>query len=394
MSADLLPVSTRPCPRSADAPRVRCSGNRLVDIPSLVSDLANLRAFEPRGSPFSRIQSSPAAAFNLRRSPGRTSSGTFGPAPFSPSASPTAVPIELHLGNNDITVEAISNSLWTLANLHVLSLRQNRLDSLPEGIGRLASLHTLNVASNRLKFLPAEILNLDNLAILNLHPNPWLAPPSGLAAAAPAIAPRSESDESAAASYPPRRRRRVLGPLTVNFTVPSLEEVCIRQLLEPIGPSTELAQPLIKHYYTADYLREVLPPRLNDVFLSIFPHANAASSAPFVRARHFSASSTLSSSPPPSLTPAPPSTAPFDPLSHVCRSPAHAGHPHVFYRPAVERFEWVSEASLKPAAVAQQPAKRTSDVRNIPIRWRGCGPTCLDWLEDDRDEDEETRTSG
>ncbi|GAA5866168.1 hypothetical protein JCM3774_004105 [Rhodotorula dairenensis] len=372
---------------------IQLSGNRLVDIPSLVSDLANLRAFEPRSSPFSRIQSSPAAAFNLRRSPGRTSSGTFGPAPFSPSASPTAVPIELHLGNNGITVEAISNSLWTLSNLHVLSLRQNRLDSLPEGIGRLASLHTLNVASNRLKFLPAEILNLDNLAILNLHPNPWFIPPSGLASAAPAVAPTSDSDEPVNAAPPPRRRRRVLGPVTVHFTVPSLEEVCIRQLLEPIGPSAELAQPLIKHFYTADYLREVLPPRLNDVFLSIFPHANPASSAPFVRARHFSTLAALSSSPPASSSQGSSSTAPFDPLSHVCRSPAHAGHARVFYRPAVERFEWVSEASLKPAAAAQQPTKRSSDVRNIPIRWRGCGPTCLDWLEAHGEEEVQTEST-
>lgn len=354
-----------------------------------------MRAFETRGSPFSRIQSSPAAAFNLRKSPGRTSSGSFSPAPpFSPSASPTAVPIELHLGNNNITVDAISNSLWTLSNLHVLSLRQNRLDALPEGIGRLTSLHTLNLASNQLKFLPAEILNLDNLAILNLHPNPWLAPPSSAPTAPLDAASQTRAEDLTGAAQPGRRRRRVLGPLKVHFTLPSLEEVCIRQLLEPIGPSAELAQPLIKHFYTADYLREVLPPRLNDIFLSIFPHAaaNPVSAVPFLRARHLSTSSALSSSSNAATSPSP---APFDPLSHVCRSPAHAGHARVFYRPAVERFEWVSEASLKPAAaaVAQPPTKkRGSDVRNIPIRWRGCGPTCLDWLEEDDAEEEQTRS--
>ena len=355
-----------------------------------------MRAFETRGSPFSRIQSSPAAAFNLRKSPGRTSSGSFSPAPpFSPSASPTAVPIELHLGNNDITVDAISNSLWTLSNLHVLSLRQNRLDALPEGIGRLTSLHTLNLASNQLKFLPAEILNLDNLAILNLHPNPWLAPPPS-ATTAPLDPPsQTEAEDSTGTAQPRRRRRRVLGPLQVHFTLPSLEEICIRQLLDPIGPSAELAQPLIKHFYTADYLREVLPPRLNDVFLSIFPHAaaNPVSAVPFLRARHLSTSSALSSSSTAAATsPSPP--APFDPLSHICRSPAHAGHARVFYRPAIERFEWVSEASLKPAAATvAQPltSKRSSDVRNIPIRWRGCGPTCLDWLEEE-DVEEEAQT--
>ncbi|GAA5980576.1 hypothetical protein JCM10908_001694 [Rhodotorula pacifica] len=374
---------------------IQLSGNRLVDIPSLVSDLANLRAFETRGSPFSRIQSSPAAAFNLRRSPGRTSSGSFGPVPFSPSASPTAVPIELHLGNNDITVEAISKSLWTLSNLHVLSLRQNQLDSLPEGIGRLTSLHTLNVASNQIRYLPAEILNLDNLAILNLHPNPWLAPPQPPASesSAPVAATAIEAgvDESDRAKRP---RRRLLGPLTRHFSLPSLEELCIRLLLEPIGPSPELAQPLIRHVYTAAHLDVKGMERFKPLLAPILQPANAAaasSSAPFVRARHHSTSSTSASSPIGTA-------APFDPLSHICRSPAHAGQPRVFYHPAVERFEWVSEASLKPAAAATTTTttgataptpKRSSELRNIPIRWRGCGPTCLDWLEEEITPDQE-----
>lgn len=356
------------------------SGNRLDEIPSLVSDLANLRAFEPRisSSPFARTQSSPAAAFNLRRSNGRTSSGSFGPNTFSRS-SPTAVPVELHLGNNDITVEAISHSLWTLANLHVLSLRQNRLESLPPGIGRLENLHTLNVASNQLRYLPAEIKQLPRLAIVNLHPNPWLPPPILTEPASPSLPAATDSSEEQEAPQLTRRRRRVLGPATVHFRLPSLKEVAIRRLLsaaEWLAP--ELAQPLVKELYTVDSLRsEKVPDHLLALFSTTFKQANSASSGSFARGRQVSASSTLSTSSSSGST-----AAPFDPLSHICRSPAHPDEARVFFEPAVERFEWVSEQSLKPAAV-QQPSKRSSEVRNIPIRWRGCGATCLDWLEED-----------
>lgn len=347
-----------------------------------MSDLANLRAFEPRisASPFSRTQSSPAAAFHLRRSSGRTSSGSFGPTTFA-SASPTAVPVELHLGNNDITVDSISNSLWTLRNLHVLSLRQNRLESLPEGIGRLGSLHTLNVASNRLRYLPAEILQLENLAIVNLHPNPWLAPP------APS-APSSPDPDASPASEASPRRRRLLGPLTTHFKQPALKEVALRRLLAPSQPTaTDLAQPLVKEYYTPDSMRQLeVPDHLYAYFLTVFQHTSSTASAPFSRVRQSSTSSTLSNA---SATV--PTIAPFDPLSHVCHSLAHAGEPRVFVEPAVERFEWVSEASLKPAS-QQSTTKRALEARNIPLRWRGCSATCLDWLEEDEEELESEST--
>ncbi|BGP28924.1 hypothetical protein JCM10296v2_000660 [Rhodotorula toruloides] len=335
-------------------------------VPDTISDLATLRSFKAAFSrtTFARTQSSPASVASSRRSFERTSSGSL-------SAVPTSVPVKLLLAKNQLTADSLSNALWSLPNLQVLTLRQNFLERLPEGVGRLTGLQELNVASNRLRYLPAEILLLDNLSNLALHPNPFLLAPRPATPSSPST---SASDESIG------RCKRLLGPLTVHYSVPSLKETCIRRLLTPSRPSP--TTPSIKAEYDVDYVRAVLPDHLLAPFLSTFQISPPSLS--FARQRHSSASSTLSLDSFAST----PSPQPFDPLSNICRSPLHAGEDRVFLTPACERFEWVSEATLKPAPKADGKKGKDREVRNIPIRWRGCTAACLDWLEEEEQVDE------
>ncbi|GAA5832127.1 hypothetical protein JCM11251_004249 [Rhodosporidiobolus azoricus] len=377
---------------------VDLSGRGLTEVPYNVSDLSTLRSLNPRVSAsttraFCRTQTVPASAGSIvanrstSRSFGRTSSGSFTPASPPPSS---CVPVNLILSNNDLTTGSISNALWTLPNLHTLSLRHNQLEHLPEGIGRLVSLTELNVAGNKLQYLPAEILQLENLQTLRLYPNPFLPAPTSVDLSS---STSSTSSTSTTTSEPSRRRnKRLLGPLTTHFTVPSLHETSIRRLLSAY--STTNSTRAIEYLYDKDELKRNIDPLLLEPFLStLYPagssslssSTNSLSHIPFTRTRQASSSS--------STTHLPPLTQPFDPLSHICRSPSHPdGSDRVFFKPAVERFEWVSEAALQPAGAGEE-GKARSTVRCIPVRWRGCGARCLDWLEDDEEEDEEGETA-
>ncbi|BGP44798.1 hypothetical protein JCM10450v2_000612 [Rhodotorula kratochvilovae] len=384
---------------------IQLSGQKLGIVPNAVWELSTLRSFTP-SSPsrtLSRTQSVPAA--NLPSSPtshrmfGRTSTVSFGSPTSSAHFAAATVSVVLMLSGNELTTASLSNALWTLPNLQVLSLRNNLLDTLPEGIGRLHGLRELSLAQNQLRFLPAEILQLENLANLTLHPNPFLPPP------APSALAKGETAPDAARPRP-RRRRRVLGPLVKHFAVPSLGEICTRILLSPAPSSSPPASlssstsrsggaPATRHIQHVrggvEALRTVLPAGLFAPFHSTFypPSSLAASSSSaspsFARTRLPSGASAAPG----------PGAQPFDPLSHICRSPAHAPEAHVFVRPAVERIEWVSEARLRAGRAGRGAAGReVEEVRDVPIRWRGCGAGCLDWLEEDEDEREEVLEAG
>ncbi|GJN91617.1 hypothetical protein Rhopal_004640-T1 [Rhodotorula paludigena] len=387
---------------------IQLSGQNLNEVPNAVWELSTLRALKPTGTSrmLSRTQSVPATrvpdAQVSNRLFGRTSSGSF--APFAASTLPTTtVPVFMMLSGNHLTTGSISNALWSLPNLQVLSLRNNDLDEVPEGIGRLVNLHELSLAGNHLQYLPAEILDLENLANLTLHPNPFLPPPL---LASPDNTPASPSRD--APSRPQRRRRRLLGPLTRHYTVPSLSEIAQRVLLDETASSatsessSATARNIQLYSPGVEYLRDALPAHLFAPFHStFFTPSSPASTAPassfsspflsFPRTRQPSSSSAHSRADG-SAGP----TQPFDPLSHVCRSPAHTdaltgAGAKGFVRPAVERIEWVSEASLKRGAggAAGAAAGAKGEVRNIPIRWRGCGAACLDWLEEEEEDDGE-----
>jgi hypothetical protein len=228
------------------------SGQDLVEIPSRIDDLSKLVKIAPPDL-------STSSSSNLFRAPrsGFSRDTQSGPLPFSttpllrprtflrtqsvatfPSSSPAStptsgacIPIDLFLSSNQITTPSISPKLFALPNLRVLSLRDNKLDSLPPGVGRLAGLETLNIGSNQIKYLPAEILQCEKLAQVFLHPNPFLSPPP-----------------------PITNATRQLGPLTTNFALPSLLEISHRVLLDsPILPSPYFLPPHLSIPYSPSF---------------------------------------------------------------------------------------------------------------------------------------------
>lgn len=355
---------------------VSYSQRGLSYIPSEIKELAALRSLPEKASlsavpartrTLARTQSVPnpiSPPSSSSRSFARSASGSLPPSPSS-TAPKTAVALEFNFSNNDLCADSFPNAFFTLSNLRVLFLRQNHLERLPEGIGRLADLVELSVSNNQLTYIPAEILRLSNLSQLRLHPNPFLSPPS-----------TSSSPSS----------KRLLGPLKVNFTVPSLFESMTRKLLAPasskaslLPSSTDSTPPLTIQGYE-------LPFDLSDTVFAPFksimplpPSSNLSHAASRARERTTSVGSTRSLFNPSPPVLAAPGPQPFDPSSNVCYSPAHAGEGRHFYQPAVERFEWVSESSLKSGRVDSGPKK-------IPLRHRGCGATCLDWLEEEEEE--------
>ncbi|GAA5835338.1 hypothetical protein JCM3766R1_004759 [Sporobolomyces carnicolor] len=424
--------------------RLNLDHNQLRTVPDNVAELAHIvkiSAFPPR--PFERnVQSTPDLFPKSSTSP-RTprtftrSSSTLA-SPSSRSLASTAVPLEINLAVNELEADSLSNALFGLGNLKCLWLRQNKLARLPASIGRLSNLVDLSLSTNQLEYLPAEILRLENLATLTLHPNPFLSPPT------PRSAPRSTQK-------PTRKTRRLLGPLVTHFTVASLREVALRTLLDtdPDNPQQRLIQ-----REDGTWIRDHLASHDLAAFASIFPTAplhaltssSSSSASPsttlFLRTRHSSAtsedaSSNLVDAAPSSsssfLSPRPVPAQPFDPFANVCRSRAHAGDERVFFTPAVERFEWVEERLLKPAATnepehakprttttttttgppgspggagngpqggrgasagvrpagSSSPPPRRVGSKTIPIKWRGCSPRCLDWLEADDDDDDD-----
>ncbi|GAA6058692.1 hypothetical protein JCM10212_003380 [Sporobolomyces blumeae] len=414
--------------------------NRLVArIPDSIGELSTLRKL-PTLSPFSRskwernVQSSPSLSLSnavplagqasptARRRFARSSSGSQSSSPCA-SLSAASVPLKVNLANNRLERNSLPNALFGLSNLRYLFLRGNQLNPLPEGIGRLTGLVELSLCANNLEYLPAEILRLENLAVLLLHPNPFLPPPASKPSLRSVqrsqIADATETDTAESVCGETQSKKRLLGPLQTHFTVPSLKETALRTLLSQ-DPSTSIPQRLVQRW-DGTTVRKYLAEHLFDAFHSTFMSTSLAPVQPFVppssgggaRRRPDSACSSTSSpcsspskrpgssfSPRPSIP-----KQPFDPLANLCRSPLHDDSPQVFYEPAVERIEWVRESSLKPGATSSAAEALSGpgggerdratgskgsvyrEAKTIPIRWRGCGPRCLDWLEEEDDEE-------
>ncbi|KZT52990.1 hypothetical protein CALCODRAFT_557762 [Calocera cornea HHB12733] len=125
--------------------------------------------------------------------------------------------VSLYLTNNYI--DKIPVEVCGIERLAVLSLRANRLTSLPDCIGLLSNLRELNIAQNEISYLPASILKL-NLRVLAVRPNPLLPAPN---------------------DFP----RVKLSPV-INHGCPSLKELCIRILVSPrpYPPIQDIALPI------------------------------------------------------------------------------------------------------------------------------------------------------
>ncbi|KAI5480017.1 leucine rich repeat domain containing protein [Pseudohyphozyma bogoriensis] len=329
--------------------KIDLDGKGLKSIPSTVAELNGVIHLPPllepprtRSAPllqFSSSSSPSSRPLNTRRSLNRTATAAppSVPAVPPPTIASSAPQLTITLRNNLLTADSISFTLFSLKNLTLLSLHNNPLGRLPEGIGRCTRLETLNVANTKLEYLPAEILRLTNLKMLTIQQNSYLPPPSP---------PASSSDPAPANS-------RLLGPLIIHFRVPPLTELTARLLLSRNSSSNPSSEPLIKR---ESYLSEWIDTALFKPFLTTLKD-------------------------PKSIHVGPGDQQPYDPLSNVCRSPAHEDE-RVFVKHAVERFEWVSESSLRSDG-------QGGGVRNIPIRHRGCSVGCLDWLEKSLDEEEE-----
>ncbi|MFB8792263.1 MAG: COR domain-containing protein [Potamolinea sp.] len=87
--------------------------------------------------------------------------------------------VELSLRNNQLT--NLPREIAQLTNLELLSLSNNRLTSLPREIAQLTNLEVLSLSNNQLTNLPGEIAQLTNLKRLSLHDNQLTSLPREIA---------------------------------------------------------------------------------------------------------------------------------------------------------------------------------------------------------------------
>lgn len=95
-------------------------------------------------------------------------------APKTEKAYTSLLPfLGIYLPSNNLT--CISPEILELKNLKVLSVRNNRISSLPSSISKLKALETLNLSANHLRYLPWELLGLlqGELKHLIVRPNPF-----------------------------------------------------------------------------------------------------------------------------------------------------------------------------------------------------------------------------
>lgn len=84
----------------------------------------------------------------------------------------THISFQLYLTNNSISF--LIPALFEFSRLNVLSLRQNKIRSIPSLIKRLTNLTDLNIGTNRITYLPPEILTLKKLHTFRAGPNPYI----------------------------------------------------------------------------------------------------------------------------------------------------------------------------------------------------------------------------
>ncbi|KAH8345246.1 hypothetical protein KR059_011625 [Drosophila kikkawai] len=75
----------------------------------------------------------------------------------------------LYVGGNKIS--SISKDIWKMQSLHVLSLGGNLISEVPEAVGSLSQLQALVLCDNLIEILPTSIARLKNLKSLLLHKN-------------------------------------------------------------------------------------------------------------------------------------------------------------------------------------------------------------------------------
>ena len=115
---------------------------------------------------------------------------------------PLTPSIQLFLYGN--LLETLPAELFNLANVTVLSLRNNSLREIPSSVTRLSKLAELNIAGNQLENLPWELFSMlrstDDVCKVSLRPNPFKVPRLSVQPASPSRANTSTSGDDSNSS--------------------------------------------------------------------------------------------------------------------------------------------------------------------------------------------------
>ena len=229
---------------------------------------------------------------------------------------------------------------------------------MPPQIAHLKNLQMLTISQNKLTYLPAEMLNM-RLTTLVLNGNPWLRPPP-----AKIEGPSEREFVSATISH---------------FTVPALEELCLRRLLsehepEDVWPDFKPGQTNLEAHHSLP-LPDDYPAWMLKDLRACCPRSVAkpdleTQTSPTKRMRRSSSSMSDGFAPPLQTEDE------EDKETHsglgVCLSPVHAGKRAVFVRHAEERFEWEHVVAGQDVGVEG----------GVPVLWRGCSSGCLNFLDE------------
>ncbi|KIK78648.1 hypothetical protein PAXRUDRAFT_163425 [Paxillus rubicundulus Ve08.2h10] len=261
--------------------------------------------------------------------------------------------LQLYLASNKISY--LPPELFIVQNLTVLSLRGNKITFIPPDICRLTNLRELNISFNQLTYLPSEMRDM-KIDKLSVNPNPFILEPSrttsplvNFGSSRPTLGSRRSitrlhSMRREAAVSPPEAA--VLSSITFSLPqIPPLTELCLRLLLAPSGGSSK--QSIIAEYYGLPLPeRWEIPLHLCTTLVECVPgilRPYKRSSFPDVQ------------------------HVPTDTGTSTCPNPEHKGR--IFVKHASERFSWERRIAGVDVGGA------------VPLRWRGCLRSCLDFLE-------------
>lgn len=198
---------------------------------------------------------------------------------------------------------------------------------------------------------------------LLVNPNPFLPDPSQ--SSPNHDPPRSplRSRRSMTRLHSPRKEallgptKPVLSPVTLSLTrVPPLTELCLRLLLAP--SETTPTHTVIADYYGLPLSDQwSIPPNVRHTLMDAVPG--------ILRPRKRFSIDTIT------LEDQRTSTGTH---TGTCPNPAHMGR--VFVKHASERFSWERRIAGVDVGGA------------VPMRWRGCLGTCLDFLDEEKEEEE------
>ncbi|CAE6491514.1 unnamed protein product [Rhizoctonia solani] len=384
----------------AKIPREIVDINDMVSLPPESPESPHLPPVQSPTTPSRSSITSTAARSRRVFSQSRSSNSLFSPG----SPSKTKREIQLFLTNNHITI--LPSELFQLNNLTLLSLRGNKLRSLPPAIANLKTLRSLNIANNELTTLPSELSYL-NLQTLLLDPNPFLPKPT-----TDSTQPTGSNDTRLARS----RRVHELGPLVTRARIPKLTELALRAALRPASDQPPRIAPLS---FTA-------PTRLSDnsASRSLLTPTDSHSSV-FSFSSHAPSLSRSNSGPNPYDSHTfPPHTLALERrydlsswLSEQCTRNVHIGAVRHGAEDACDLYSWCpgrkhradAEGEYSSSGIFVVPAEERLEWVSVlagcelssavPILWRGCSAGCLSFLDgntdlssaplQERDEDEE-----